>query len=222
MRTILVVADEPDAIPRAAALRDIAPDIVVSCGDLPFDVLEGIVDVCNVPLLYVPGNHDPRIKEQSLSLAPPFAMPSADSSSGPRGGQNIDGRVQEVAGVRVAGLGGSIRYRRGPNQYTQRQMRMRCLRLEVAERVRRRHVDVLLTHSPPLDVGDDDDPAHRGFAAFHRLIRVLKPRYHVHGHIHPHGRRPPQQVVGDTTIVNAVGYRVLSLDVADAPESSRR
>ncbi|MGH3452683.1 MAG: metallophosphoesterase, partial [Haloechinothrix sp.] len=60
MTRVLAVADEvnealfvPDNLTRAA------PDLVVSCGDLPFDYLEYLVTVLNVPLLYVPGNHDP-------------------------------------------------------------------------------------------------------------------------------------------------------------------
>src|SRR5215210_4093008 len=33
-------------------------DLVLGCGDLPFYYLEYIVTVLNVPLYYVPGNHD--------------------------------------------------------------------------------------------------------------------------------------------------------------------
>lgn len=220
MAKILVVADEPDAIPGPAALHDIAPDLVLSCGDLPFECLERLVDTCNVPLLYVPGNHDPALRGFGSPTSPPFLTASSADPPGPRGCTNIDGGVEEVAGVRVAGLGGSVRYRAGPNQYTQSQMKRRCLRVEARERLRRRRPHILLTHAPPLDVGDDDDPAHRGFSCFHRLIRVFAPRFHVHGHVHPHGRRPEDHHLGDTTVVNAVGHRVL--DVGDAEEPNGR
>lgn len=211
-KKVLVVADEADSIPGTTALQKIAPDLVLSCGDLPFDCLESIVDACNVPLLYVPGNHDPALKGFSGSLtSPPFLTASSADAPGPRGCVNVDGRVEHAAGLRVAGLGGSPRYRAGPNQYTQRQMRLRSLSLEVRERAWRRRPDILLTHAPPLGVGDDDDPAHVGFAAFHRLVRTLRPRLHVHGHVHPHGPGRPDRRLGDTCVVNAVGHRLLSV-----------
>jgi hypothetical protein len=209
--TILVVADEPRELPRPDALRSISPDLVLSCGDLPFESLEQIVDVCNVPLLYVPGNHDPALGgAESFS---PFAYLTSSWSEprGPQGGQNIDGDVAEAAGVVVAGLGGSLRYRDGPNQYPEGQMRRRAMRL--ARRIRRRRLalDVLVTHAPPRGVGDGEDPAHRGFACFHELLTTLRPAFHVHGHIHPHGPRRPEGRVGTTRVVNAVGHRVLHL-----------
>ena len=104
-------------------------------------------------------------------------------------------------------------YRSGPNQYTQWQMKIRCLSLEARERARRRRPDILLTHAPPLGIGDDDDAAHQGFAALHRLIRVLAPPVHVHGHVHPHGPRPPDRKLRETCVINAVGHRILSIDV---------
>jgi hypothetical protein len=213
-KKVLVVADESEQIPGPAALRDLAPDLVLSCGDLPFECLEAIVDVCDVPLLYVPGNHDPALTGFGAALpAPPFLTASSADPPGPRGCVNVDGTVEDAAGVRVAGLGGSVRYRSGPNQYTQWQMKIRCLSLEARERARRRRPDILLTHAPPLGIGDDDDAAHQGFAALHRLIRVLAPPVHVHGHVHPHGPRPPDRKLRETCVINAVGHRILSIDV---------
>ena len=73
-------------------------------------------------------------------------------------------------------------------------------------------MDVVITHSPPLDCGDGDDPAHRGFAAFHRLLDELEPRLMLHGHIHPHGLPRPDRTLGPTRIVNVVPYRLIELD----------
>lgn len=93
----------------------------------------------------------------------------------------------------------------------------RALWLELRARTRRlgdgRGVDVLVTHSPPLGLGDDPgDPAHRGFAAFNRLASALSPKVLVHGHIHPFGRDLPDRRVGGTLVVNAVGYRLLEIE----------
>ncbi|MFL6119955.1 MAG: metallophosphoesterase, partial [Actinophytocola sp.] len=75
----------------------------------------------------------------------------------------------------------------------------------------RQPVDVLLTHSPPRDVGDREDPPHRGFACLHMVVDRLKPTVLVHGHIHPHGQPVPDRVLGNTKVLNTVGYRILEL-----------
>lgn len=59
-----------------------------------------------------------------------------DTPPWPPGAINADGRIVDVAGLRRAGLGGSPRYRGGPNQYTDRQQarRARGLRRNVVGR----------------------------------------------------------------------------------------
>src|SRR5574337_447507 len=137
-------------------------DLVVGCGDLPPYYLEFIVSMLNVPLLHVPGNHDP-------------AASALDTDLSPHGcANNIDGQVIEEQGLLIAGLGGSIRYRPdGVNQYTQREMTCRVLALAPRlwlNRVRHgRFLDILVTHSPPLGVHDGTDPAHVGFSVFNRF-----------------------------------------------------
>src|SRR6266508_245687 len=53
---ILAVADEVDESLGRETMGSLRPDVVVSCGDLPFDHLEYLVTLANVPLLYVRGN----------------------------------------------------------------------------------------------------------------------------------------------------------------------
>jgi Icc-related predicted phosphoesterase len=74
-----------------------------------------------------------------------------------------------------------------------------------------RLVDVLITHSPPQGVGDESDRAHRGFHAFHRLVRALSPKVMLHGHIHHYGRTPVDGAIERVPVLNAVGYRVVEL-----------
>ena len=157
--------------------------------------------------------HDPDLSGYTryggLSMKDGFPTPWP----GPAGGVNADGRVVDVAGLRFAGLGGSIRYNDGPNRWTQRQQARRARRLVRRAKWRRwrdgRDVDVLLTHSPPLDLGDRPDPPHRGFACLHSTVDVLRPKWLLHGHIHPHGEPVPDRVVGETRIRNVVGHRIM-------------
>jgi Icc-related predicted phosphoesterase len=75
----------------------------------------------------------------------------------------------------------------------------------------RRPIDILATHSPPLGVGDGDDPTHRGFSSFHRLTARVRPKLLIHGHVHPYGRLTQRRELGDTTVVNVVGRQMLDI-----------
>jgi hypothetical protein len=212
---VLAVADEVASTLYDARVRELHPDLVVSCGDLPADYLEFIVGVLNVPLLFVPGNHDPMLRQSKPALTSVGFRDAYAEGPGPLGCVNLDGRVDDTVGLRLAGLGGSVRYREGPNQYSQAEMRRRALRLELrlrAGRVRGTGLDIFVSHAPPLHLGDGPDPAHRGFAAFHRLIRRLSPQLMVHGHIHPYGMTQPDRQLGATRIVNVVPYRMLEIE----------
>jgi Icc-related predicted phosphoesterase len=193
-------------------LQTIRPDLIVSCGDLPFDYLEYLVSSLNVPLLYVPGNHDASLKRADTTWTP---LQQEVPAPGPEGCENVDGRVSEVHGLRVAGLGGSLRYKPGPNQYTQAQMRWRAINLEVRIRLKRlrsgRKLDVLVTHAPPFELPGAEDAAHVGFVAFHRIISDLRPLLLVHGHVHPYGRTRPERRIDGTRIVNVIPSRLIEL-----------
>ena len=212
MTRILAIADEVDDALYTDKLIRLRPDIVVSAGDLPFDYLEYIVSRLDVPLVFVPGNHDAELR----SSDPTWTPLGADAPErGPLGCVNADGRAVVAAGIRIAGLGGSMRYRRGPNQYSEAEMRWRALSLGVRIKLKpsrsARKVDVLLTHAPPLGWGSNEDVAHRGFASFVPLVKELSPKLHIHGHIHPYGRGRPERRLGETEVVNAVPLRLLEI-----------
>ena len=227
MTRILAIADERDPSLSYRRIRTIAPDVVVSCGDLPFDYLEFVVTAANKPLLYVPGNHDPALADRKphlvaggFGMSGPHGGPGSGLAvrskwgdpPGPLGCTPLDGRVEQRAGLRFGGLGGSIRYRpEPPHMYTQQQMRRRALRLKWRAKVRQRGLDVLVTHSPPAGLGDGADDAHRGFEAFHGLVEALQPRLLLHGHVHPHGFQKPDRQIGETTVVNVIPSKVLEV-----------
>lgn len=212
MTRILAIADEVDEALYTDKLARLRPDLVVSCGDLQFDYLEYIVSRLDVPLVYVPGNHDPGLRSSDPTWTP---LQTEAPQPGPQGCENADGRVITAAGLRIAGLGGSMRYKSGPNQYTDAEMRWRALSLEVRIKLNParggRKVDLLLTHAPPFGWGAPDDLAHRGFAAFPRLVKLLAPKLLIHGHVHPYGRSKPERQMGGTQIINAVPSRIVEI-----------
>jgi Icc-related predicted phosphoesterase len=218
---VLAVSDEEDPTLTPARLAELRPALIVSCGDLPLDYLDYLVSATDAPLALVPGNHDPQLHHRRARAPVPLPLvtpPAADEVGMPGWCTSVDGRVAEFGGLTVAGLGGSLRYRAGPHRYTESEMRRRALALEARVRLRpsRPRPDLVLTHAPPAGCGEGDDPAHKGFACFHRLVIALRPRYLIHGHVHPYGVAQPDRHLGATTVVNAVPHRVLDVRIGDA------
>ncbi|WP_115944276.1 metallophosphoesterase family protein [Amycolatopsis thermalba] len=210
----LVVADEVDERLWAGIGPGCDVGLVLAAGDLPFDYLEFLTDALGgVPCVFVPGNHDPDLsgftRHGGLFLRAGFPQ----AWPGPAGGINADGRVVDVCGLRIAGLGGSVRYNDGPNQWTQAQQarRARGLVRQAARRRRRdgRGVDFLLTHAPPRGVGDREDPPHRGFDCLHPVVERMRPDWLLHGHIHPYGEHPREHRMGETRVRNVVGKHLI-------------
>jgi uncharacterized protein len=204
---ILAVSDMVDDRLYSAKVAERFADIemILGCGDLPYDYLEFLVTALNVPLLYVPGNHDPVYDER---------IPAANA----QGCDCMDGKVKAVKGLNIAGAGGSIRYRPGgPNQYTQSQMvsRLSTFTPRLLWYLQRhgRILDIFIAHSPPKGIHDDDDRAHIGFTAFKGLIQTFKPRYFLHGHTMAYKNNlvPPITQVGDTIVINVYPYRIIEI-----------
>jgi hypothetical protein len=195
--------------------------LILGCGDLPFEYLGYLMNALDVPLVFVPGNHDPdlsgyRVSRAGLTLR--AGLPARPPW--PDGAVSADGRVVDVAGLRIAGLGGSRRYRPGPNQYSDQQQARRARRLVVRSwlsrprRRRSRRLDVLLTHAPPRGVGDGPDPAHQGFPAFNVLAERLQPALLLHGHVDPDPADHRDHLLGGTLVRNATGWQLFDLDPA--------
>jgi len=217
MTRVLAVADEVVPALWTNAARAHRVDLVLAAGDLPFDYLDYLASTLDLPCVFVPGNHDPDVSGFSHSRGMDVRSGMPEACPGPAGAVNADGRVVEAAGLRIAGLGGCRRYSGGPNQWTERQQAWRSRKLRLRAALRRRPVDILVTHAPPRGCGDREDPPHRGFECLHGLVDALRPALLVHGHIHPHGRAVPDRRLGHTTVINAVGYRILEVspDTAD-------
>ncbi len=198
---LLAVADE-----ECKALWDYyTPDklegveLIVGCGDLNRHYLEYLATVVPVPVFYVHGNHDENYDNQP-----------------PEGAVCIDDDVIEYHGLRIAGLGGSCRYRTGAWQFTEAEMKKRVNRLR-GKIERHRGLDVLVTHAPLHGYGDMNDLAHRGFTVFRDLLDRYHPQLMLHGHIHMNYGANIQREYqyGSTRIVNC--YERVRLDVEPAP-----
>jgi calcineurin-like phosphoesterase family protein len=214
---VLAVSDEVDNALYADLGSVREARMIVACGDLPFDYLGYLMNALDVPLVFVPGNHDPDVSGYRTSragLTLKAGLPARPPW--PDGAVSAEGSVVNAAGLRVAGLGGCLRYNDGPNQYTQRQQARRARSLARRARWRAARdgggVDVLLTHAPPRGVGDREDGPHQGFEALHRLTALLQPSLLLHGHIHPDETPATIRRLGRTVVRNVAGRHLLDIE----------
>jgi Icc-related predicted phosphoesterase len=97
----------------------------------------------------------------------------------PLGIMNLHLQTWEYQGLTFGGFEGSPRYKKDPyaKMYTEE---------EAAQLLKNfSYVDVLISHSPPRGINDEDDLAHTGFQALRTYIEEKHPRYFLHGHTHP-------------------------------------
>ena len=145
-------------------------DLILSCGDLPASYLSFLTCFTHAPILYVHGNHDARYAQKP-----------------PEGCICIEDQIYVHEGVRILGLGGSMRYRKAPHMYTEREMHSRVKKLWFK---------------------------HTGFQVFNELIDKYHPKALVHGHVHQsytHAFKRIRQR-GDTLSINAFGYYIWDVD----------
>ncbi|MCI8653000.1 MAG: metallophosphoesterase [Angelakisella sp.] len=189
---ILVISDE-----ESPALWDYfdrrrleGVDLILSAGDLNPEYLSFLVTFCHAPLLYVHGNHDDRYRKNP-----------------PGGCICVENRIHVCKGLRILGLGGSMRYKqKGEHQYTQGQMNRRVLRMTLPL-LKHKGFDILLTHAPAYNLNDGDDLAHTGFEAFRSLMDRYRPKYFIHGHVHLsyNPALPRLDTYGETQVINGFG-----------------
>lgn len=174
-------------------------ELIIACGDLSPHYLSFLATFTHAPVIYVNGNHD--------------GKPGAAE---PDGCICIEDDIYNFKGVRILGLGGSMRYKDGPNQYTQREMNRRVRKLWL-KLLKNRGFDILVTHSPAFDINDGKDLPHRGFKAFNKLLDKYHPRYFIHGHVHlNYGKYKRVIEHNGTTIINAYTKHVF--DYEDKPK----
>ena len=172
-------------------------DLIISCGDLKPQYLSFLTTFTNAPVLYVHGNHDDRYNETP-----------------PEGCICIEDTIYVHNGVRIMGLGGSMRYKPGKHQYTPAQMRKRVRKMWLKLKFNK-GFDILVAHSPAYQVNDGEDLPHRGFEVFRTLMDKYKPAFFIHGHVHMnYGRKFPRlSTYNETQVINAFEKYIFEFDV---------
>ena len=209
----LVISDkvEPILYSPAVVERVGKIDLLIGCGDLPFYYIEYLMTMLGRPTYYVYGNHC-RENQYSSGKGDEWNVATA-----PLGATNLHGLSERAGTLLLAGLEGSMRYNdsRGA-QYSEFEMRMNIYKLApqlLMNRLRYgRYLDVLVAHSPPLGIHDKPDLPHRGFKCFLDFMRVFRPRYLLHGHIHIYrnGEATHTRYL-DSDVINVYPYRILDL-----------
>ncbi|MFW5710330.1 MAG: metallophosphoesterase [Spirochaetota bacterium] len=222
-RKILCISDHVDPLIYSNQLKERFKDIdlVLSAGDLDLPYYGFIVSTLNKPLLFVFGNHNLKrighyrkeYREESLKF-----MMKNDFLEKTYGSIYVGGKVKRIEGLIIAGLGGSMRYNNGMNQFNEYQMFMNILRLIPQMLFHRifhgRWLDILLTHAPPRGIHDREDLCHRGFKSFLWVMRRFKPRYMIHGHVHLYDLNDIRKsTYEETKIVNAYEHTIVEIEV---------
>lgn len=181
-------------------------DLIIGCGDLPYSYQEYVVSLLDAQLFFVRGNHDKNVEYTLVG-----------ERRSPQGGFDLHCRTVKYRGLLLAGVEGSLRYRPGPYQYTQSQMWQNVFSLLPGlfrnKLLEGRYLDIFVTHAPPRGIHDKEDLTHRGIDAFRWFIKVFKPAYHFHGHIHNY--RPDaitETLFGSTRVINTFGHRETILE----------
>lgn len=219
---ILCVSDQIDPLVYSNNVKERFKDIdiVLAAGDLPMEYLDFIVSSLNKPLFFVFGNHN--LKEfslyhktsQSNFLRPHPEYDILNPYQKSFGATYIGFKSLREENLLIAGVSGSIRYNAGLNQYTDGQMKRKLIKLIpslIYNKIRYgRFLDILLTHASPEGIHDKPDPCHQGFKSFLWFMRLFKPRYLVHGHIHLYDLQDIR--VTDylqTTVINSYSHYIL-------------
>lgn len=182
-------------------------DLILSSGDLNPNYLSFLATFTAAPVLYVHGNHDEKYEHKP-----------------PEGCICIEDDIYEYEGIRILGLGGSMRYiPEKKHQYTQKEMKKRVKKLRW-KLFRKKGFDILLTHSPAYELNDGQDLPHQGFQIFNELLDKYHPRFFIHGHVHmTYGRQYKRyDRYKDTHIINSYERCVFDYDDENLQEHLRR
>ena len=186
---ILCISDQIDPLVYSPSIKERFADVdlILSAGDLPLDYLDFIISSLNKTLYFVFGNHH---TQELKFFKKTWDVPAFNDEKKNFccGAVHLGTKVKIEDNLIVAGLGGSMRYNSGINQFTDLEMYIEIIKIIpqlVWNRIfRGRYLDILLTHAPPRGIHDKADKCHWGFKAYLWFMKVFKPKYLIHGHIH--------------------------------------
>lgn len=206
-------------------------DAILCAGDLPMDYVDFIVTMFNKPTYFVFGNHnlkeyhyyhkDSRIDSASINAYNDTSHAHGAIYAGFKALLNSELMIKDpetgkVRPLLIAGASGTLKYNKGLNQFTDKQMKWKLLklvpRLKRNKRKYGKYLDIFLTHATPRHIHDHEDPCHKGFDCYNWFIQKFAPTYMVHGHIHLYDMR--EERTGkyyETTVVNAYSHCIIEL-----------
>lgn len=172
-------------------------ELIISCGDLAPQYLSFLATFTHAPILYVHGNHDVCYEETP-----------------PDGCICIDDDLYTYQGIRILGLGGSMKYayKNAKHQYTEQAMQKRIRKLR-RKLKKAGGFDILITHAPAYRLNDSEDLPHTGFQCFKTLMDEYSPKYFCHGHVHINYGRDfvRESRYGNTKVINAYEKYVIEI-----------
>ena len=220
---ILCISDKIDPLIYSSNVKkrfnDI--DLILSSGDLELKYYGFIVSSLNKPLLFVFGNHNLKSLSCYRKSNQQFNFEKFDKITNlppSYGSIYLGDKVKNIKSLLVAGLGGSMKYNQGPNQFSEFEMTLKILKISPRLLYNRifhgRWLDILLTHAPPRGLGDRDDRCHQGFGIFRTFLKLFKPRYLLHGHIHLYDINASREILFmETKIVNIYEHQIIEIEV---------
>ena len=215
---ILCISDQIDPLVYSPGIKERFSDVdlILSAGDLPLDYLDFIISTLNKPLFFVFGNHHTEeLKHYKKLMDSPFFINQSEYLG--CGAVHLGTKVKKEGGLILAGFGGSMRYNNGVNQFSDFEMFFEIVKLLPRLFWNRlfhgRFVDILLTHAPPKGIHDKNDKCHLGFKAFLWFMKVFKPKYLVHGHIHLYDLSDVRCTKWKkTTVINAYSHYIININ----------
>ncbi len=184
---ILAIADRPPTTPVRDTVDREQPHLIITLGDLDGYDLRGLDAITTIPKIGVYGNHC------SGNYFDDFGI------------ENMHLATKEIDGILFGGFEGSIRYKKGDApMYTEEEAGNLLTGFP--------YVDIMIAHSPPKGIHDEDDPAHQGLQALREYVERVQPKYFLHGHTYV-STGLKEDMLGATKVVHVYADQILNLDV---------
>ncbi len=183
---LLAIADRPPKRSISETVMEENIDLMITLGDLEDMHIAELGLIQNVPKIGVYGNHcTPGYMEQ-LGII------------------NLQLKTIEIDGLTFGGFEGSHKYKNDAfaKMYTQEEATELMIDFP--------YVDVLIAHSPPAGINDEDSPAHQGLLALRHYLDTKRPKYFLHGHTYPTTENLVSKH-GDTQIIYVTADLVVDL-----------
>lgn len=160
-------------------------DIIITLWDLEHGDLMYLMEVNNIPKIWVYGNHCDGLYMQYLGI------------------KDLHLKTLKFNWIIFWWFEWSIKYKESKyaKMYTQEEA------FTLLENLPK--VDVLITHSPPFWIHDNKDISHIWFKALLKYIEEKQPKYLLHWHSYPDKE---ESVVWNTKVIYTIWNKILDLE----------